>query len=259
MDKLYRIKDWDKCFENASSRRIARCRFYCVTNDVGIRARTVLGHEHGHTIRSIFLMLVGMCSRHEAPRGGYLTIDGRPDGIPLTMEQLCQQAVTTPEMMRIALDVLSRPDIQWMTTGELSASELLAPVDSPGDETGAVEQKPDTVEPEKPVGSDSGFSEFWAAYRCPDGRKKDKQGCLKIWKGNHLDRVKDRVMAALARDQRSEEWKREGGAFINAPIVWLRKKEWLGTDEEVFGSALKSLPENSPSMFTTRKPMVVGS
>jgi uncharacterized protein YdaU (DUF1376 family) len=82
----------------------------------------------------------------------------------------------------------------------------------------------------------AGFGEFWAAYppECP--RKAEKAKCEDYYrsqiKGEGVYRA---LMRALEMDKASPDWQKNGGQFINAPLVWLHKKRWLDDLDETQG------------------------
>lgn len=81
-----------------------------------------------------------------------------------------------------------------------------------------------------------GFTEFWGGYppECP--RKAEKAKCAEFYhrevknEGGHA-----LLMRALAIDKGGVDWQKEGGRFINAPLVWLRKRRWLDDLDERTG------------------------
>lgn len=76
-----------------------------------------------------------------------------------------------------------------------------------------------------PQGTDAQmlFDRFWAAYP----KKKDKERARKAWKKLKPDLDLCRVMAeALERQKRSDQWTRDGGAYIPHPSTWLNGRRW---------------------------------
>lgn len=80
-------------------------------------------------------------------------------------------------------------------------------------------------EPEKRTGADThSFSEFWSLY--PGPRKREKTGCASLW-ARLSDQERTLAMVALRLDAGSRDWHKDGGQYIPAPLVWLRRKRWL--------------------------------
>ena len=67
------------------------------------------------------------------------------------------------------------------------------------------------------------FERFWTAYP----RKQNKERARRAWKKLHPDLELCRIMsAALERDKRSEQWRRDNGDFIPHPASWLNGRRW---------------------------------
>ena len=67
------------------------------------------------------------------------------------------------------------------------------------------------------------FDQFWAAYP----RKQAKEKAWKAWKKLDPDAALCRRMAeALERHRRSQQWQRDGGAYIPYPASWLNGHRW---------------------------------
>ena len=69
------------------------------------------------------------------------------------------------------------------------------------------------------------FQEFWDVWG-PHDRRTDKQQCLAKWKRYGLDEIADQVLDAVRAWQQTHDWKKEGGRFIPAPLVWLNGRRW---------------------------------
>lgn len=68
---------------------------------------------------------------------------------------------------------------------------------------------------------------FWPAYP-PNPRKGDKTLCREYCRKNiRSEEHRANTIANLKRAARSPDWTKEAGQYINAPIVWLRRKPWL--------------------------------
>ena len=69
------------------------------------------------------------------------------------------------------------------------------------------------------------FDEFWQAW--PSGiRKIARKQCLDKWMTHKCDEVFDEVMRGLDAWKSSDEWKKSGGQYIPAPLVWLNQNRW---------------------------------
>lgn len=67
------------------------------------------------------------------------------------------------------------------------------------------------------------FDRFWKAYP----RRQAKKAAKKAWDKLKPDLPLCRIMAAaLERQKRSSEWRRDGGAYIPYPATWLNGRRW---------------------------------
>lgn len=76
------------------------------------------------------------------------------------------------------------------------------------------------IRPKTPV---QGFEEFWKAFP----KKASKGAALKAW--NKLrpgKELREKIMAAIERAKKSEQWNRENGRFIPYPATWLNAQGW---------------------------------
>jgi len=112
----------------------------------------------------------------------------------------------------------------------------------------ASEDHTDTHAEDQDQSEQVGFAEFWNSY--PSGiRKVDKRKCEKHWRDHRLENLADAVLAALEVFKSSRDWTKDGGQFIPAPLVWLRKGAWLSAVEDLAESAESSeMPDVSPSL-----------
>ncbi len=84
--------------------------------------------------------------------------------------------------------------------------------------------------PPAPKGEVStGFARFWAAW--PKHERKEAQGkCFEVWVKAEAEPHADRIVDHVERLKVSDGWKKEGGQFIPAPLVYLNKRKWEGAD-----------------------------
>ena len=67
------------------------------------------------------------------------------------------------------------------------------------------------------------FDEFWAAYP----KKKSKGDAEKAWaKLKPNNKTFEKIMASIAKQKKSKDWKKDNGQFIPYPATWLRAKGW---------------------------------
>lgn len=74
--------------------------------------------------------------------------------------------------------------------------------------------------PETPTG----FAAWWAKY--PPRRKAARAQCLAKWAAAGLEARAPEILAGLDRWIASDDWDREMGRYVCAPIVWLNQARW---------------------------------
>ena len=95
---------------------------------------------------------------------------------------------------------------------------------------------PDSLIPdsEKSAGKPAdppGFAEFWKTWP-PTERKQAKGKCLEAWKKSGAEQDAEAVLAHVERLKDSESWKKQGGQFVPAPLVYLGQRRWDGADDD---------------------------
>ena len=84
------------------------------------------------------------------------------------------------------------------------------------------------------------FDQFWAAYP----RKQAKEKAWRAWKKLDPDEALCRRMAsALDRHRRSQQWQRDGGAYIPYPASWLNGRRWEDEPDAPASAEAPMLPE----------------
>lgn len=83
------------------------------------------------------------------------------------------------------------------------------------------DQEQDQETPSPPTG---GFDEFWAAYP----KKVGKDAARKAFEKRKPDvELLAQMMAAIAVQANSEQWRKDGGQFIPHPATWLNEGRWM--------------------------------
>lgn len=73
----------------------------------------------------------------------------------------------------------------------------------------------------------SDFELFWEAYP----RRKAKADAAKAWRQTEPHRPPiEEILAAINDGLKTDQWSRDGGAYIPYPATWLRRWQWA--DEE---------------------------
>ena len=91
-----------------------------------------------------------------------------------------------------------------------------------GDGSSSSSSSSRTTPPNPPKASEA-FSHFWDAYP----RKVAKPAAQKAWgRIQHADGLLPVMLAAIAAQKQSEQWRKEAGAFIPHPATWLNQRRW---------------------------------
>ncbi len=118
VSQMFVIKDWDRHFENAASRKIKNCSYVCVPNRESMRLKRLLAAPGGFEAFGLFILLVEICSRHPntelQKRRGYLTERGTPDSSPYTIDDLATMCTKPAKDVARWIDILKSDKIGWV-------------------------------------------------------------------------------------------------------------------------------------------------
>lgn len=80
--------------------------------------------------------------------------------------------------------------------------------------------------PQPPKGeAGGGFQRFWNAY--PSCTKKAARlQCWTKWKDKELEPLADQIVAHVEAMKKNEQWQRDGGRYIPAPLVYLNQARY---------------------------------
>lgn len=115
--------------------------------------------------------------------------------------------------------------------------------------TATLEDKPSKSGPRSPFKSkrqEQLFDEFWAQYP----KKRSKGQAEKAWvkiQPQPDEQLVDRMIAAIERAKKSEEWRKENGRYIPYPATWLNAKGW--EDEFVASSSVTNKVNHNPDKY----------
>jgi hypothetical protein len=73
------------------------------------------------------------------------------------------------------------------------------------------------------------FSEFWSVWP-KSSRKGRKAECEKLWKAKSFEAEASAIITHVKAMSKSEDWTKDGGQYIPAPIVYLRGRRWDGAE-----------------------------
>ena len=94
------------------------------------------------------------------------------------------------------------------------------------------------------------FEDFWTAWpKSP--RKGAKSECLKKWTKLYCETCADQIVKHVEWMKTTDQWRKNDGAFIPAPLVYLNQQRWDGAEipeekpaTEYVDPALKKIEED---------------
>jgi hypothetical protein len=76
---------------------------------------------------------------------------------------------------------------------------------------------------------ESNFEKFWAVWP-KSYRKGGKSVCLARWKKGLYDGCADQIIKHVEWMKTTDAWRKDQGAFIPAPLVYLNQQRWDGAE-----------------------------
>ena len=195
-----------------------------------------------------------MCIAHESDAYGHLSINGKAMSAPQLARMVGESQPAISKLLAELSDagVFSRTEQGVIYSRRMVKDEHIRNVRS---EAGRLGGNPDLLgqkvkqnkkqiptpsssssssssdnTPKAPKGADR-FPEFWTAWPSSD-RKAAKGKCEAAWAKAGADAVADLVLAHVARMAASQDWTKDGGAYIPAPLVYLNSRRWEGAEVE---------------------------
>lgn len=111
---VYRIRDWNRHYETSRSREIERGCFWLhvPAKQDGLGRGRLLQHRSGkgEAILGCFVQIAMVAAKQPAPRAGWLTHNGQPDGEPLTAGDLAIKTGYSAETIALTLRAASGQD-----------------------------------------------------------------------------------------------------------------------------------------------------
>lgn len=87
----------------------------------------------------------------------------------------------------------------------------------------------ETKKDKTPIPLSGAFLKFWGLW--PASNRKQAQGsCWDIWRKRDLDQHSDAILEHVEALKQSEDWRKDRGAFIPAPRVYLNQRRWEGAE-----------------------------
>lgn len=97
------------------------------------------------------------------------------------------------------------------------------------------------------------FEKFWSVWP-KHPRKGQKQACKKKWVSTYLDTCADQIIKHVEWMKTTDQWRKNEGAYIPAPLVYLNQQRWDGAEipETKADDTLQKLKDDARS--ATRMP-----
>jgi len=135
-----------------------------------------------------------------------------------------------PHMKEKASEIPPPPGFEAETSGKHHTSTRQAPCKNGENEDETPDGEAPAAEESTPSLQEQRFAEFWTAYPL----KKAKQTAWRAWsKIKPTAELFEKIMAAIDKSKRSEEWTKENGRFIPHPATWLNGGRWDDEMREV--------------------------
>jgi hypothetical protein len=242
---LYKIKDWDRLYENNRTREMKRLGWVPVPNKQdGDGFRAVIHHEDGLKIFGAWVLMLQIASKCN-PRGTLV----RDNGMPHTERTIARMTGAQEGDIYIAIQHLASREVDWICYDHVTIPQEGAVASHPAAEIApewkGTEQK--GKEEETPAAGDilslsllgpppvkqkgraelfsPGFVVFWDTWPS-HFRKKDRIKCWKLWEARGLEsrweEIEEKVRAWAASDQ----WTKNDGNFMPGPLPWLNQESY---------------------------------
>ncbi len=92
------------------------------------------------------------------------------------------------------------------------------------------EERRSNTNPPTPRLAGGAFARFWAMWPELPTKAAERQ-CAQRWRRDGLDAEVDAVLAGLQAAVASKAWRKDAGAFVPAPLTWLRQRRWCAPTE----------------------------
>jgi len=74
-----------------------------------------------------------------------------------------------------------------------------------------------------------GFAEFWSTW--PSSERKQSRGkCYEAWKKIGAEKSTGQILDHIETLKSSDTWRKDGGQYILAPLVYLNQRRWEGVE-----------------------------
>ncbi len=186
-----------------------------------------------HTQQEISESLLGSVGRPSIESGekiliakGFLTVHRNPN--PRYKFDRTKYFMFYPEIVNSAIEVIydtaetaTTISRNCMTVGQKlydSGAETVEAITEITNKTTT-----EYINPLTPLRGDICFSEFWKIYPKRKGKEYARKAWWKLKPDNQLCLL---IFDAVEKQQKSEEWQKDGGKYIPHPATWLNGRRW---------------------------------
>lgn len=104
---------------------------------------------------------------------------------------------------------------------------------------------------------ESEFDKFWAAWP-KSFRKGGKSVCKARWDKGMYDGCADQIIKHVAWMSTTDAWRKDNGAFIPAPLVYLNQQRWDGAEiPDNFNPDVKESQKIDPALKKIKDDMAL--
>jgi hypothetical protein len=80
-----------------------------------------------------------------------------------------------------------------------------------------------------PLPPSGAFLRFWGAW--PSSARKASRGeCWAKWLKQDFDQVAEQIVSHVEAMKQTQDWRKDSGSFIPAPLAYLNQRRWEGAD-----------------------------
>jgi len=115
---MLKVKNWNKWFEGAKTRTYKRKSTCLMPCKHGLGYRRIIRLPNGPALFGAWVALVQVLSRHDAPREGYLTDTGRPDGKEYTPQDLEMLTDIPANIFEDMIRACSEDSVGWLVSAQ---------------------------------------------------------------------------------------------------------------------------------------------
>lgn len=130
-----------------------------------------------------------------------------------------------PNLYRINLNALqAQPIAQVKASAQVQPSARTSAIQRMSDAQPIAPKPSVTI-----INHQKRFTEFWNAY--PNCKRKGSQTkCQSVWQKQSFESIAEQIIAHVKSMASSDEWLRDSGQYIPAPLAYLNQQRWDGAE-----------------------------